>query len=343
MVRSRRVMVVVVAAVGFAVLGQAAVGSPLGGGRALSPNPEDPAVKAYAALRLQRLGIERELRQLRFKHFRSTRNTEIRQVGIAKLREFTDPGAFPLLLEIFAGEERDVRAAVLDHLMDQATPEGDASLAWGAVFDRDEWFRGEAKRRLLTRVGFEKDVPGPVQSVIAEGLSRERNSEVASAADLASGLNLIDAIPMLISAQVVQSPRGRAGETDDGRGRGALAYILVGQQTAFVSGLQPVVSNSAVAFNPTVGVVTDGVVLSVSDAVVTTYRTYVHASLVKLTSKAWGGRSTEHLGYEPMQWQRWYQGEFRAYREQEDARVRLGKATAEEPGPDAGPVTPTAR
>lgn len=41
--------------------------------------------------------------------------------------------------------------------------------------------------------------------------------------------------------------------------QGDLAFILIGQQTAFISDLEPVVSESAVAFDPQVSVVTEGV------------------------------------------------------------------------------------
>ena len=73
---------------------------------------------------------------------------------------------------------------------------------------------------------------------------------------------------------------------------GALADILVATQQAFVQDLQPVVGDSAVGFDPELGVVTSGTILRVMGAYVVTYRTEVHNSLVGLSSRAWGGRST---------------------------------------------------
>lgn len=302
--------------------------------RPLSLNPDDPASKAYAQAQRARVALERELRQIRFKYFRSTRKTEVRQVGIALLREYTDPSVFPALLDLFSTEGRDVRAAVLDHLVDRESPEGDATLAWGALFDADEWFRTEARTRLLARATAAGGAPSAVQQVIAEGLRRERDAEVGRAAVLAADLDLLDAIPMLIAAQTTQRGGDRSGDGSTG----SLASIIIGQQTAFVADLTPVVSDSAVAFDPTIAVVTEGVVLSVGDAAVTTYRTIVHESLVRLSSKGWGGRSTKGLGYDPGAWRRWYADEFLPYRREVESQTTVGKTG----GPSGGPSVPKA-
>ena len=55
---------------------------------------------------------------------------------------------------------------------------------------------------------------------------------------------------------------------------GQLSYTFVGSQTSFVSDLQPVVSNAAVAFDPQIGVVPDGVRLVVR-GVISADRRYV--------------------------------------------------------------------
>lgn len=146
-----------------------------------------------------------------------------------------------------------------------------------------------------------KPIPHTVKSVVADGLARRHDPHVANAAGLAAGLKMADAIPAMIASQVVGRNSGSEG--------GALAYILIGQQQAFVSDLQPVVGDSAVAFDPELSVVTEGVVLRVLDAVVVTYRVEVNDALIRLTSDLWG-QDTSYLGWDQSKWQRWYAKEF---------------------------------
>ncbi len=263
-------------------------------------DPTSPVAQAFAATQKTRVELERDLYRIRAKYFRNIRNTQIRQAGIAKLRDFTDPAIFPSFLKIFAREKDDVRFAILDHLADIKSEHADATLAWAAVHGRDSLYRSEASNRLIHRARETGEPSFYVKSVIAEALKSGNNDEMASAAQLAQVLRLFEAIPMLINAQVTGTTTG-VGETDET----ALAYILVGQQQAFVADLTPVVGDSAVAFDPTVAVVTEGVVLRVIDAVVFTYRVEVHNSLVALSSDAWG-RSTAHLGWDNEKWREWY-------------------------------------
>lgn len=310
----------------------------------LSKDPNDPIVQAFARQQKIRHEKERELRVIRAKFFRDTRNTETRQIGIGKLREYTDPAIFPSLLEVFRHEDPDVRGAILDHLMDQATDEADTTLAWISVFDDDAWMREQAARRLLQRLVPDTGAKAPpaagpaapagatqptqaprgpndddaqapqvspsVQTVIAHALRSRNNPVATAAANLSLRLNLVAAIPALIQAQVLPTTGtggGDGGADDDS----ALAYILVGQQQAFVSDLTPVVSDSAVGFDPTLSVVTEGVVVRILDAVVITYRVEIHNALVQLSTRA-TGQSTAHLGYNQRAWAEWYRSEYLA-------------------------------
>ena len=267
------------------------------------PDLDSPEARAYAAAQKRRVELERELHKIRATYFRNVRNTEMRQAGIAKLREYTDPAVYPSLLKIFKRDKEDVRNAILDHLADQKSEQADATLAWAAVFDETETYRFEAAERLGHRA---EEAPASfyVKSVVAKGLASPVNREVTAAAELAQHMNLLEAIPAMISAQV-SGAAAQVGGTDES----ALAYILIGTQQAFVSDLTPVVGDSAVAFDPTVGVVTEGVVLRVLDAVVLTYRVEVHNALVGMTSRAWG-QPTRRLGWDIPKWQEWYAKEF---------------------------------
>jgi hypothetical protein len=275
------------------------------------PDPASPEAEQERQRAKSRVEIERELRKIRAQYIRGVRNTEIRQIGLHKIRQFTDPAAFPVMLEVFRRDGDDVIATILDHLAEQRSDEADTVLAWTAVFDEKENLRAAASDRLLSRAEEEGEVSNRVQIVIAGGLQSEQNDEVAASAVLAEQLKLYEAIPMLITAQVGGDTRGSARTSS-----GPLAWIMVAQQQAFVSDLQPVVGDSAVAFDPEISVVTEGVLLRVFDATVITYRVDVHNALVRMTSDRWG-RSTESLGWDTKAWREWYAGEFKPMLERE--------------------------
>jgi hypothetical protein len=323
--------------------------------------PDEPAAEG-SGLRVIPLkqGVK-ELRRIRLKHFGQIYNTEIRQLGIAKLREYNEPKFYPFLLEIFGHEKKDVQGAVLDLLADQKDERADTTLAYAAIFEKDEWFRQEAAKRLVKRTaeyskeqvekakagvsalqtpaaaksdvpalppGVDSGIPWRVKAVIANGLKQKDDTVASAAAGLAADLKVFDLIPAMINAQVT-GPTGSAagvGASDDS----ALAYILVGQQQAFVSDLQPVVGDSAVAFDPQLSVATSGTVLRVLDAVVITYRTEIHYSLNRLANSGWDGRRTDSLGYDQKAWRDWYTGEFLPFRKSV-AEGTAGEAPADQP------------
>lgn len=264
-----------------------------------------------------RVEVERDLRKLRAKYFGPIRNREIRQIGIDKLREYTDAQIYPSLLSIFEREDKDVRTAIIEHLADQKTDEADATIAWGAVYDKQEWFRQTAGKRLRERTQ-DAGVPNMVKWVVASGLKSPSDTEVASAANLAGQLKLFEAIPMLINAQVTGGGGGGLPP--------AIADIIIGTQQAFIADLQPVVGDNAVAFDPTLGVVTDGTVLRILGASVVTYRTEVNRALVGLADSGWDGRSTASLGWDNSAWRAWYANEFKPYRAKLEAQAAVAPA-----------------
>lgn len=287
------------------------------------PEVDSPAAKAYAKAQKTRAQTEKELKQLRAKYFRQTRNLETRQVGFSKLHEYTDAALYPTLIEIFGTESTDVRDALLDHFAAMKTDEADASLAWCAVMHADKGMRQAATSRIQKRVAEAGKASHRVETIIATGLKQTNTGKVVAAAQLANALKLYQAIPMMISAQVTQS--GGPTVADDG-GEAALAYILVGQQQTFVSDLTPIVGDSAVGFDPTLSVLTEGTVMRIIDAVVVTYRTEVHFALVDLSTQGWGGQSTAHLGWDNNAWRAWYAGEFKPYRQQVEERAAQAAA-----------------
>ncbi len=274
--------------------------------------------------------MERELRKLRVKYFGSMRKIEIRQEGISRLRTYTDPLIFPALVTIFEREQHDVRMAILDHLVEQKSQEGDVTLAWIAAFDKDEMIRQEALYRVRERMAVQKELPQRIKYMIYQALRSGSDEKINGAAQLAESLKFFDAIPWLITAQFGGPNSGGGGTPEP---RGDLAWIVVGTQTAFVSDLTPVVGDSAVAFDPTLSTLTTGTILRVQDAVVTTYRTIIQTVLVNMSSEAWG-KPTDGLGFSGPRWWKWYR---------EDYLPFLGEKLARESGQtskDAAPEAP---
>lgn len=260
----------------------------------------DSLTEALKAHHLRREHLEIELKRIRHRYFRNPRAKDLRAAGFEKLKEYNDPAIFESMIEIFSRSGDDVIEFIIGHLASLETPEALATVAWTAIFDTHPRRRAMASDALAQTLDG-KDAPNTVKSVVADGLRRSHDPHVANAAGLAATLKMADAIPAMIASQVV----GR-GTGSDG---GALAYIIVGQQQAFVSDLEPVVGDSAVAFDPTLSVVTEGVVLRVLDAVVVTYRVEVHNALVRLTSDL-SGRDTSYLGWDVPKWRQWYTKEF---------------------------------
>ena len=278
---------------------------------------------AELAERAQARAYAKEIRRIAHEHLGDIRVDSIRQAGIAELRRFDDPAAFMPLISELSREKDDVRLAVVDHFAGQAEP-GQAALAWLAIYDEDPGIRYEATRRMAT------PAPRPVLHVLDAALRNTRHEVVNNAGALAGALNAAETIPLLIFAQVA---------SDRVEKKGDLAWIAIQTQRPFVARLEPVVGDGAGAFQPIVGIVNEGVILRVVDAVVVIYRTEVHRSLVAMTSREWG-RSTEDLGYDLRGWWKWYNLEYvpfvneRARREALAAGADRGDPDQPEPGPD---------
>lgn len=285
----------------------------------------DAAQREFAAAKKKVRVMEQELRKLRRAHFGTIKRVDIRQEGLAKLRTYTEPSIFASLIEIFRNDAEDVRTAVLDIFSDAKNDSGDAALAWVSMTDRDEGIRAAALDRLQRRLAEVGGVSDRINLVVLKGLRSGDEKQMAAAAELAGNLGLYEVIPWLISAQVGQSLGGGGGGS--GSNQGDLAYILVGQQIAFISDLTPVVSDSAVAFDPQISVITQGTLLRVNDAVVTTYRTEIHNSLVGLSSR-YTGRPTIGMGWDQDKWWKWYQEEFLPLK-----RARAAEKAAAEKAP----------
>lgn len=282
----------------------------------------------------ERLRLEKELKKLRANHFRNVRHVPTRQAGLAKLREYTQPFAFPMLIDIFQRENDDVRATVLEIFASTKSDAGDASLAWVAAFARDAAFRDQAVKVLRDRIkSNEGKVPDRVKLVVYEALQSKDEQKMKAGAQLAGILEIYEAIPWLIPAQVGGQPGTGAGGGGDGRR--AKAYIFFGEQTAFVSDLTPVVSESSAAFDPELSVLNTGTVMQIFDAVVVTYYVDIHNVLIGLSSKL-SGKDTRPLGYDMQQWRRWH-AEFYEPWANEQREKRAAELAAQRAAQSASP------
>lgn len=285
--------------------------------------------KRFWAIERARASAEKDLMRLAHDHFQNG-NKLVRQAGYAKIRQYTDSSLFPLMVSVLRHEERDVQEVLLDHFAELRTDDGDAMLAWLAVFDKNSWIAKESQLRLLSRNAAWKkaekkpgtppglSAPEAVTSVVLAGLSNKDDATIRLAGSVARSMKLYEIIPILIQGQLgqvgsagggvgpsVSSGTGSGYKVDDGSG---IAWILIGRQVAYVADLTPVVSGNVVAFDPQLGVVIEGVVIRVIDAVVYAYRVEIHNQLVGLASDA-AGKPVDALGWDQAKWQRWWKEE----------------------------------
>jgi hypothetical protein len=248
-----------------------------------------------------------QIKLIRHRYFGQIKVQRVRKEGLSHLVEFTDPASFRPLIEELAREQDDVRLALIAHLANQGDP-GQAALAWLAIHDADSAIRHEALNRLTAPAS------GSVLSVLNSALRSREASVANNAATAASTLNVVEAIPLLIFAQAVANPPTEQV--------GDLAWIAIETQRTFVSGLVPVTGDASGAFQPIISTVSEGSVLRIQDAVVISYRTEVHTTLVNLTTNDWG-QPTAQLGYNIDAWWRWYNQQYLPRKNQQRLEAQL--------------------
>jgi hypothetical protein len=256
----------------------------------------------------------KQIRLIRHKHFGEIKVQSIREQGISQLAEFTDPAAFRPMIEELQREKDDVRLAMLDHFAKHGEA-GQAALAWVAIHDSEAAIRNEATRRMLPAGSPPPALlPDPIRYVLDSALRSPKHEVANRAASLAGALGAIETIPLLIFAQAA----GRENDTENGD----IAWIAIQTQRAYVAGLVPVTGDASGAFQPIIGRVSDGVVLRVMDAVVISYRTVVHDTLVAMTSEDWG-QPTDQLGYNIKAWWEWYNTKYVPFKLSQARQARL--------------------
>jgi len=293
----------------------------------LTPIPETGVAPIYSkmydltaeqiAVRAKVRDYARQINKIRHKYFGAVKVPEIREQGIELLKEFVDPAAFRSMIEELAREADDVRLAMLDHFAMQGA-EGQAALGWVAIYDKDAAIRNEALKRMIS------PADDPVKYLLNKAMRTKDHDVVCAAATVAGALNVIESIPLLIFAQATSTSAPAEGQGD-------LAWIAIQTQRAYVQNLIPIVGDSSAAFQPVIGVVSEGSVLRVVDAVVIEYRTPVHDSLVAMTTHDWG-QPTEYLSYNIQAWWDWYNTQYVPYKNEQAQKAALSGPPPAAPG-----------
>lgn len=243
------------------------------------------------------LELRKQVRALRYKHFSSNASDALQARGIEQIARMSDPLALAPLAEELAHCLPNVQEALITHLVNQGIP-GQIELARIAVYGDDATFDELAALELT------EPAPPAVIAILEEALRSEAHQPANVAAYLAHTLNITELIPLLITSQVITSDNQNTGTSSTG-GRGDIAQIAIVNQTAYISGLIPVIGDNAGAFQPVVSVLNEGVVMRVLDAVVIEYRTVVHDSLIAMTGSL-PGIEAPQCEWNLSCWQAWY-------------------------------------
>lgn len=298
----------------------------------LASDPDSPQMRSYAEQQRKRLAVEKDLKKLRFDHFRKRKDASLLEEGLGKLRGYTDPAVFPSLIELFGDEIAPVRAGLVKQFADLKNIDGDTCLMWLAVFNKHADTRAAAAEQVVARSKQAGSITDGGRLTVLHAIANSNETAATAASQLASTLGITEAIPLMINAQL--GGAGGGGGGGNGEGTGDLAFIAIGTQHAYVSDLQPVVADSAVAFDPTLSVVTTGVVLRIGDASVTTYRDAIHTALVDFTSRE-SGQDTSALAYNVPAWNEWYTKELKPKLDAK-AREQAAKVTAQQASDSKG-------
>ena len=258
------------------------------------------------AMRARSRQFTQQIRAIRHEYLGRIKVLPVRAQGLAQLREFTDPAAFMPLIRELTREADDVRLGLLDHFATLGD-DAHAALGWLAIYDHDLAIRHEALTRMVSPAGL------PVLNVLDQALRHHRHVIANNAGFVAGALNALETIPLLIFAQATADPVDSQGD---------LAWIAIQTQTAYVQRIEAVTGDAAGGFRPILGIVTEGVILRVVDAVAINYRTEIHRSLVAMTTNDWG-QSTEHLGYDMRRWRAWYNEDYLPLKREQARLARL--------------------
>lgn len=276
-----------------------------------TPGADEHYAREPLSARTSSADVASEIRKLRREHFGTMRKQSIREEGYEKLKQFRQPSSITPLYEELRAEQDDVVLAMLDHVASLGDA-GQAALTWMAIMDANPALRHEAQLRIT------QPATSATLGVLDTALRSGDDMVANRAGSLAGVIGATQAIPLLIAAQATERPTEKAGD---------LAWIAIQTQRSYVQNLIPVTGSNSGAFQPVIGVIGEGVLLRIMDAVVVTYRTEIHNALVNLSSADWG-QPTDQFGYDVGAWRTWYEQEYKpmlSRRGDESERVAKAK------------------
>lgn len=286
-------------------------------------NPNDPVVKAALEARRKQLALEREIRTLRFRYFR-TSHAPTRARGLDKLRALKDESTFGVQLKVFEADDADVKAVMLGNFREARDEAGDRALTWVAVTDASDAARTLARSYIVERTSEAKETPHGVLGVLTGLILAGEPEQQRAGAGLASTLQIYETIPALLTAAL-------PGDEDR---QGDLAWIAITTQTAYVGSVVPVVATNSVGFQAVPATVTTGSLLRIRDATVTTVSGNVDLmpALYGMADTITGG-STRGLGRDRAQWAVWYSSVYEPFMARRNRAFPNAEPKAAEPTP----------
>lgn len=243
-----------------------------------------------------------------------SRRGSTRAQNLAQLSQWKDSASWQALWDALKSEKDDARLTFLDHLASQGGL-GQAMLAKIAIRSDEPAMRHEASRRIV------RPACDEVIAMIELGLRDDRHLVINQAGLLAGKVDAFAVIPSLIFAQVA---------ADEKKTTGDLAWIAIGTQTHYIANVVAVVGDNAGAFQPVIGTIQTGVLMRVQDAMVYTYRSDVHQSLIALTSRDFG-ESTADYGWDMKRWWTWFNKEYLPFKQAQAAGQATPPATVQIP------------
>ena len=286
-------------------------------------NPNDPAVKAALDARRKQLALEREIRTLRFRYFR-TSHAPTRARGLDQLRALKDEATFGIQLKVFETDDADVKAVMLGNFREARDEVGDRALTWVAVTDGSDAARTQARLYIVERTTEAKETPRGVLGVLNGLILAGEPEQQRAGAGLASTLQIYETIPALLTAAL-------PGDEDR---QGDLAWIAITTQTAYVGSVVPVVATNSVGFQAVPATVTTGSLLRIRDATVTTVSGNVDLmpALYGMADTITGG-STRGLGRDRGQWAMWYSSVYEPFMARRNRALLKAEPKTAEPTP----------
>lgn len=118
------------------------------------------------------------------------------------------------------------------------------------------------------------------------------------------------AVPALIAHLKTPEPRIRVYEAQPGAGGmspGPSAYMAIGEIITYVADVEPVVAEGAVAWNPKIGTIPVGTVLSVHNPRVTIHRTVIELVRQPVVREALKKITGKDFEYDTQAWRDWYE------------------------------------